>query len=208
MAVGTIGTIQSLANARGRARFSHATSGSDSFFQREPGTVDAETKELIHSILSEDPRLKDIKIKKAPKGVPGAYSITDDEIYMGVNNPNVLAHELGHAQNVRNTKLYGKLLSVVNAANRVNQRASLPAMLAIRALVKDKDTRNEAFNILSGASAALAAPGLAEEFGASISAFKHAPDKWEATKDLLPAFLSHALASSVPVATYQLGKHI
>ena len=95
-----------------------------------------------------------------------------------------------------------------NSLARLNNTAALPAMLAIRALIKDKDMRAEILNILTGVSAAVAAPGLAEELSASLDAVKHAPNKLQAIKTLLPAFIHHSLSAAVPVGVYQLGKHI
>jgi len=201
-----LNTIQSLDTSSGLADLIRRLKGVDSFYdegaQAAPGI-----RELIRSELAEDPRLKDIKLRVTP-GLHGAYAPSKDTVALGVVNPAVVGHELGHAKNLRQSKVYGKLLQATNAVAGLNRAAALPAMLAIRALVKDKDTRNEVFNILTGASAALAAPGLAEELSASVDAVKHAPDKLQAVKSLLPAFLHHTLSASMPIGVYQLGKHI
>jgi len=127
---------------------------------------------------------------------------------LGVVNPAVAAHELGHARNMRNSKIYGRVLQAAQGVTNVNNVAALPAMLAIRTLIGDQDTRREVLNILSGASAALAAPGLVEEMGASLEAVRNVPDKLQAVKTLIPAFLTHAMHAMKPVMVYQAGKLI
>jgi hypothetical protein len=177
-----------------------------SFYHEGAESIPA-VRELIESELAEDPRLKDIEVKFTP-GLHGGYFPSKDTVALGVINPAVVAHELGHAKNIRQSKVYGKILQAANNVARINNTAALPAMLAIRALVRDEDTRNEILNVLTGVSAAAAAPGLAEELSASIDAVKHAPNKLQAAKTLIPAFLHHALAAATPIGIYQLGKHI
>jgi hypothetical protein len=180
--------------------------GVDSFYHEGVEAIPA-IRELIKSELAEDERLKDIKVRITP-GLHGGYFPSKDTVALGVVNPAVVGHELGHAKNLRRSKVYGKILRAANNVARVNNTAALPAMLAIRALVQDKDTRNEVLNILTGISAMAAAPGLAEEVSASLDAIKHAPSKLQAIKTLIPALLHHTLAASVPIGVYQLGKHI
>lgn len=199
-------TAQDLSTRSGLTALGRSLGNVDSFYNEGPQAIPA-IRELMRRELAEDPRLKKIKIRATP-GLHGAYFPSKDTIALGVLNPAVVGHELGHAKNIRNSRVYSKILSVTNDVARLNNTAALPAMLAIRALIRDKDTRNEVLNILSGVSAAVAAPGLAEELGASLDAVKNAPDKIQAVKTLLPAFLQHTLASARPVGIYQLGKLI
>jgi hypothetical protein len=199
-------TLQSLSSSSGLSRLKRGLGGVDSFYNEGPDALRA-VQELVRRELESDPSLSDIKTKLTP-GLHGAYFPGKDTIALGVINPAVVGHELGHAKNIRKSKVYGKLLMAANNLSRLNSTAAIPAMLAIRTLVQNRDTRNEILNILSGVSAALAAPGLAEELGASMDAVKNAPNKLQALKTLLPAFLQHSLHAAMPVGVYQVGKHI
>lgn len=199
-------TLQQLATPEGASALARLVGGVDSFYQEGPESA-KDVVELLKSEITKDPRLADIKARIQP-GILGGYYPSSDTITLGVSNPAVAAHELGHAKNIRNSKIYGKILQAANSVARTNNVVALPAMLALRAFVGDEDTRNEIFNILSGASAAIIAPGLIEEMSASFDAVKNAPDKLKALKSLVPAFLHHAASASIPVGIYQLGRHL
>jgi hypothetical protein len=198
-------TLQSLSTAPALAALSARLRGVDSYYN-EPESA-GDLPEVIKRILANNPSLKDVKVQINPKML-GGYFPSTDTISLGVVNPAVIAHEAAHAENVRKAPLYRKILDVATAISRINNVAAIPAMLALRAFVGDPDTRREIFSILSGASAAVAAPGLVEEMSASMTGFKNSPDKVQALKTLIPAFLTHALTSSMPVGIYQFGKII
>lgn len=198
-------TIQSLTTRPGLGALSRGLSGVSSFYH-EPEQI-AAVAETIKRHLKDDPRLKDVKLR-VQRGIQGGYFPKRDLVTLGVVNPAVVGHELAHAKNIRKSRVYGKILMAAQGISNVNNVAAVPAMLAIRGLVGDKDLRNEILNILSGASAAVAAPGLVEEVSASVDAVKHAPNKLQAVKSLIPAFLTHAVSSLAPVGIYQIGKHI
>lgn len=199
-------TLQNLATTSGLSGLQKSLGNVESFYHEGAEALPA-IQRLIKEEIESDPRLADIKIRATP-GLHGGYFPGRDTIALGVINPAVVAHELGHAKNLRKSNIYRKILMTANRVAQINNTAALPAMLAIRALVTDKDTRNEVLNILTGVSAAVAAPGLAEELSASLDAIKHAPNKLQAIKTLLPAFIHHSLSAAVPVGVYQLGKHI
>jgi hypothetical protein len=196
-------TLQSLQSAPGLAALASRLGGVDSFFH-DPEHAQ-EIPATIARFLKQNPSLADVKIESNPD-IPGGYYPGKDTITLGVVNPAVVGHETAHAENVRKAPLYRKILSIANTVASINNIAAIPAMLAIRAFVGDPETRREILNILAGTSAAVAAPGLVEEFGASAAAVKNAPNKLQAIKTLIPAFLQHALTSSMPVGVYQLGK--
>jgi hypothetical protein len=198
--------LQQYASSAGARRIAERLSGVDSFYNAGPDAANS-IKELIKTEIEKNPELKGLHLLTRP-GRTGAYYPQHDLIELGVANPAVLAHELGHAKNLRKSKLYKKLLLAANNVARINNVAAVPAMLTLRALVSDRATRDEIFNVLSGASAAVAAPGLVEEMSASIQALKSTPNKLEAVKALLPAFLTHVAASAFPVGVYQLGRHL
>lgn len=199
-------TLQSLATTSGLSGLKRSLGGIESFYHEGAEALPA-IRQLIKEEIESDPRLADIKIRTTP-GLHGGYFPKKDTVALGVINPAVVAHELGHAKNLRRSKVYRSILMTANNLARLNNTAALPAMLAIRALIKDKDMRAEILNILTGISAAIAAPGLAEELSASLDAVKYAPNKLQAVKTLLPAFIHHSLSAAVPVGVYQLGKHI
>ncbi len=199
-------TLQSLATTSGLSGMKRSLGDVESFYHEGVDALPA-VRQLIQEEIASDPRLADIKIRTTP-GLHGGYFPGKDTIALGVINPAVAAHELGHAKNLRKSKIYSKILMTANNVAQLNNTVALPAMLAIRALISDKDTRDEVLNILTGISAAVAAPGLAEELSASLDAVKHAPDKLQAIKTLLPAFIHHSLSAALPVGVYQVGKHI
>jgi len=199
-------TLKWLATPEGAAALAHRVGGIQSFWNDGPEAADA-VRELIQKTIAENSELGDVKLRVRP-GPPGGYFPKSDTITLGVANPAVAAHELGHAKNIRNSRIYGKLLQAANHLASINNTVAIPAALGIRAFIGDEGVRNEILNVLSGTSAALAAPGLVEELSASIDAIKNAPDKLKTIKTLAPAFLTHLVNSSLPVGVYQLGRHI
>jgi len=203
--MGNVETIQSLTTRPGVAALIQHLQSAGGFFN-EP-QQSANIAPTVQRYLKTDPRLGRVHFRKNLNTV-GNYNPSSDTVSVGVNNPAVVGHELGHARNLRDAPTYSKLVQAVQNLANINTAIALPAMLAIRALVSNPDTQREIFNIASGASAMLAAPGLVEEVAASVDAVKHAPDKLQAIKTLAPAFLTHAVHSLAPTAIYQFGKHI
>lgn len=198
-------TIQSLTTRPGLGALSRRLGGVSGFYH-EPDQL-ANITSTVKSFLKDNPQLADVKLQVRP-GIQGGYFPKKDLVTMGVVNPAVVGHELSHAKSLRKARIYDKIIGVAQGVTNINNRAAVPAMLAIRALIGDQGTRNEILNILSGISAAVAAPGLVEEMSASFEAVKHVPDKLQAIKSLIPAFMTHAVHSLMPVGVYQLGKHI
>ncbi len=199
-------SLQQFASPAGARQIAQRLGGAESFYNSGPEAADS-VRDLIKTEIEKNPELASLRLLTQP-GRAGAYYPQQDTVSLGVVNPAVLAHELGHAKNLRKSKLYKRLLLAANNVARINNVAAVPAMLTLRALVSDRTVRDEIFNILSGVSAAAAAPGLVEELSASIQALKSSPDKLEAIKALLPAFLTHAAVSAFPVGVYQLGRHL
>lgn len=165
----------------------------------------AATQEVIREQLERHPELAEMLVRLAPS-IAGGYYPQSDVMQLGVANPDIAAHELGHALNIRKTQIYGKLLKLTGDLARINKTIALPVMLTIRALVDNPAARNELFNTLSSLSAMAAAPGLAEELSATLDATKNSKDKMRTLHTLIPAFLAHVASSAKPMAVYQMGK--
>jgi Zn-dependent membrane protease YugP len=186
-------------------RMKMALKDAKGFFQEGPEQLDA-VKSMIEAELENDPSLKDVKVVFTP-GHTGAYDPQTDTIYIGVINPAVFAHEIGHAKNLRNSAAYRGILGGSRLVNSLASGLSLPATLAIRTMVADRQKRNEIFNLLTTLTAMSAAPTLAEELSASMDAVRHSDSKLDAVKSLLPAYLSYLGTTAVPIGIYQyLGK--
>jgi len=196
-------TVQSLTTASGLAELASQLREAKGYYH-DPESL-GDVKETVSRILAAHPELSGMRLKLDPR-ISGGYLPGSDTIMLGVVNPSVIAHELAHAGNLRAAPLYSKILRVVNRAAELNNVAALPAMLALRVFVDNHARRSEIFNILSGASSVLAAPGLTEELGASIEAVKDAPNKAQALKTLIPAFLQHTVHALAPTGIYQVGK--
>ena len=146
------------------------------------------------------------QVRIMPNIANAYYDYENNEILLGLVNPDALAHELGHAENLKQKGLYTKILRVAQGVAKINNIAAVPVMLGLRTMVKDEDTRNDILSALSAVSSAVAAPLLLEEASASYQALHNAPDKLQALKTLAPAFLAHAGMSLAPVGIYQAGK--
>lgn len=170
-----------------------------------PAPSNAELQRLLLRVLAENPELADVNIQARP-GIAGGYFPETDTIRLGVNDPDVTAHELAHAKNLRKTQVYGKLLKLTGDITKINKSIALPAMLTIRALVANPKARNELLNTLSGLSAMAAGPGLSEELSATLDAARMSEDRARTLQLLIPAFLQHVQSATVPMATYQMGK--
>jgi hypothetical protein len=171
-----------------------------------PSTPNGELQRLLLRILAENPELADVKLQARP-GIAGGYFPETDTVQLGGDDPDIAAHEFGHAKNLRKTQIYGKLLKLTGNITKINKNIALPAMLTIRALVANPQARNELLNTLSSLSSMAAAPGLAEELSATLEAARMSENKARTLRLLIPAFLQHVQSSTVPTATYQMGKY-
>ena len=158
-----INTLQSLTTQPGLAALAQRLGRVEGYYH-EPERLGA-VAPTVSRDLATDPSLGSIRLVARP-GAPGVYYPNSDTMQLGVINPAVVSHEMAHAQNLRNAPLYSKILRVANTVANINNKAAVPAMLALRLFVGNENTRNEILNILSGVSAAVAAPGLMEELGA------------------------------------------
>jgi hypothetical protein len=162
-------------------------------------------KQLIANYLATNPELAKVKVVLAPGATTGAFSPASNTVIMGVNNPAVLAHELGHATSVKPGTLYNKILQASRRANYINKWISAPLAIGAKVFMSP-DTARQVLNYASLASAMLAAPTLSEELGASIEAMKKSPEKLKSLKTLVPAYATHVFEQTTPFTVYQIGR--
>jgi hypothetical protein len=197
-------TLQDLTTPAGINHLVDVTGGTQSFYnqpQRAYGVMD-----VANSAIQANPNLKHLKVRVMPNLPNAYYNYDKHEIIMGLVNPDALAHELGHANNLKQEGLYNKVLRVANGVARVNNLAAVPTMLALRFLIQDPDRRDDILKTLAAVSAAAAAPGLLEEASASVGGIRHSPNKLKAMGTMLPGFMAHMATSMAPALIYQAGR--
>jgi hypothetical protein len=183
----------------------NATGGTRSFYNQPEKAFGL--AEVAHSAITRNPQLAQVRIKLMPNLPNAFYNYDKGEILLGITNPAVLAHEIEHADNIRQQSLYGKMLRVAEGITRLNNVAALPTMLALRAFLNDPERRDDILKTLAGLSAAVAAPGLAEEASATTRALAHHPGRrLEMLKTLGPAYMAHLARSMAPSLIYQAGR--
>ena len=160
---------------------------------------------VVQSAIEQHPNLAHVKVRIMPHLPNCFYNYEKGELILGLVNPDALAHELGHANRIKQDGLYRRILSAANGVARLNNVVAVPTVLALRTFIQDPARRDDILNALAAISTAVAAPGLMEEAGASVSAFRNSPDRLQALKTLGPAFLAHFASSMLPATVYEMG---
>ena len=169
---------------------------------------------IAQRYAEENPNLENVPVTLVKGQVPAIsyWNLQNPElkgIMLGsAQSPNVLAHELGHIQNIENAPYYRKFVDVARGLANIANSAGIPAAIALRLLMKDKQRRDEILNLLSGVTAAVNAPVITDELSATLNAIQKSPNKLQAAKELTPGLLSYMLASAVPITGYQLARMI
>jgi hypothetical protein len=197
-------TLQDLTRPEGIKHLLQVTGGTQSFYNH-PSRA-AGVQQVATRAIESNPNMAHLKVRVMPNLPNAYYNYDKGEVILGLVNPDALAHELGHANNLRQEGLYTKVLRAANGVARLNNMLAVPAMLALRVFIQDKDRRDDILKTLAAVSAAAAAPGLLEEASASASALKHSPNKLRAMGTLGPAFLAHAASNIAPSLIYQAGR--
>lgn len=161
---------------------------------------------VVQDAIQRHPNIAQTKIRILPNLPNAFYNFDRGEILLGLVEPVGLAHELEHADSVRQEGLYRNVLRAAQGISRINNVVALPTVLALRVFLHDRDRRDDILKTLSAVSAAAAAPVLLEEGQASLRALQHYPNKREALRTLGPAFLAHLGANVSPIITYQMGR--
>jgi hypothetical protein len=195
--------LADLATPAGIAELVKVTGATQSFFN-QPERAEG-INAVVQAALADNPNLAHVKVRIMPHLPNCFYNYERGELILGLVNPDALAHELGHANRIKQDGLYRKILSAANGVARLNNVVAIPTMLALRTFIQDPERRNDILNSLAAVSTAVAAPGLMEEAGASVNAIRHSPDRVQSLKTLGPAFLAHFASSMVPAAVYEAG---
>jgi hypothetical protein len=196
--------LSDLMTEAGLAELVRVTGGTQSFYNH-PERAAAIT-EVVRNAIAENPNLAHLKIRLMPNLPNAFYNYDRGEIILGVVNPDALAHELGHANNLRQEGLYRRILNAANGVARINNIVALPAMLALRMFIQNPERRDDILKSLAAVSTAVAAPGLLEELNASSQAVWSSPDKLRSAGTLAPAFLAHMATSMAPTMIYEAGR--
>jgi hypothetical protein len=165
-----------------------------------------ELQAVAASAIARNPEIANTPLKVVPNFPNAQYDPKTGTILLGICNPAALAHEIEHLHNLSPKGMYQKLIGVTQGLTRINNVAAIPAVLALRAFIKDPVHRNDILNTLAGVSSAIAAPGITEEMSASVSALKNNPNRLAAMKTLMPALMAHVAQSMAPSLIYQLGR--
>ena len=197
-------TLGDLATPAGINYLVDVTGGTQSFYN-QPDRAQG-VMEVAQSAIQHNPNFKHLKVRVMPNLPNAYYNYDKHEIIMGLVNPDALAHELGHANNLKQEGLYSKVLRVANNVARINNVVAVPTMLALRFMIQDPDKRDDILKTLAAISAAAAAPGLLEEASASVGGIRHSPNKLKAMGTMVPGFMAHMATSMAPSLIYQAGR--
>lgn len=197
--------LKDLTQQEGLQQVVAATGGTRSFYNQPQNARGL--AEVAHTAIQRNPSMADVRIRLIPNLPNAFYNYDKGEILLGITNPSVLAHEIEHADNIRQESLYSNMLRVAEGISRLNNLAALPTMLALRTFINDPERRDDVLKTLAGLSAAVAAPGLAEEASATTRAIAHHPGRrLEMLKTLGPAYMMHLARSMAPSLVYQAGR--
>lgn len=197
-------TLKELATEAGVKQLITATGGTGSFYSDPKRALGVML--VAQRAVQNYPTLQHLKIRIKPNMKNAFYNYEKSEIVLGLVEPIGLAHEIEHANNVKQDSLYSKVLKAAQGISRLSNAAALPTVLALQTFIQDPARRDDILKTLSAVSAAAAAPGLAEEAHASASTMVNNPNRLEAMKTLGPAFLKHLVYSMSPVVTYKMGR--
>lgn len=198
-------TLADLTQPEGLREVVNATGGTRSFYNQPEKAYGL--AEVAHNAITRNPQLAQVRVRLVPNLPNAFYNYDKGEILLGVTNPAILAHEIEHADNIRQRSLYSQMLRVAEGISRLNNVIALPTMLALRTFLNDPERRDDVLKTLAGLSAAVAAPGLAEEASATTRAITHQPGKrLEMLKTLGPAYMAHLARSMAPAFIYQAGR--
>ena len=202
-ALATTIKLQDLTHSGGTDQLVRITGGTKSYYNTPDRVL--EVQRVAREAIARNPNIAHTTVRIVPNLPNAFYNYDHNEFILGVTNPDVLAHELAHSDNLRQAKLYQKVLSAASGIARLNNYAAIPAVLALRTFIRDPDRRKDILKTLSAVSAAVAAPVISEEMSATMQAVMRSPDKAQALKTLGPALGSYFMTYMMPAAAYDVG---
>lgn len=190
--------LSDLATAAGAARLQRALGSSD---------IEA-AKALIYArkYLKDKPALANLRLGVAPTSF---FDHNASRIGLNTSNPEVLAHELGHAADLGlDPSIYKNVITPRSKdLNNIMDRGALLGSAALSAIV-DSDTASKYLNVATALAAASAAPTLYNEAVASHIAASKSGNYMKTLSKLSPGLVSHTLDVLSPVAKLQAIKYI
>jgi hypothetical protein len=189
-------TLGDLTKAKGLVRFAKALNASPEDVVR--------VNSIAKKYTRETPGLADLKIGKSTSG--DFYDIKNHRVALSTADPDILSHELGHANRLHDSgKFYSGLLKGTKIVNKFLGAGSIPigGALTYSSAIPDKH-RTSILKGLAAASVISAIPNLAEEAMASANAIRNSTEKLKTLGKLLPGFGSHALHDLGGAGTYLL----
>ena len=154
--------------------------------------------------IEEDPRLGDISIGKSSGG--DFYDIDKNRIALSSPDPDIFAHEMGHAERLHDSSgFYKGVLKGSKAVSSMLSLGSIPIGGAVTYSegISNK-TKKNLLRGLAGASALAALPNLVEEVGATTKALSKSTESLRTLKRLAPGLASHSFHGLSGPATYYL----
>jgi len=189
-------TLGDLTKAKGLVRFAKAMNASPEDMVR----VNSIAKKYIH----ENPKLKTLNIGKSTSG--DFYDIKNNRVALSSSSPDILSHELGHANRLsESSSAYKTLLKGSRTLNTILGAAAIPigGAVSYSPAISDKN-RAGILKGLAVASAVTALPNLTEEALASANAIRNSTEKIKTITKLLPGMATHALHDLGGAGTYVL----
>lgn len=157
------------------------------------------------ALISQHPDLQGVSIQANPQ-ILGGYAPEADRIGLGVDDPVVAAHELAHAARMRKSTMYQKLLLLTDRLSKINRQLAEPLASLAQQVSSSRQRQNDYLNLMSGVSAMLSAPRIAEELGASTDALHWLNEDPVAAQRMQAALGAYVRQALDPIAVYQLAR--
>ena len=193
-------TIGALTTASGLTRAAKALNASPEDMVR----IYSYSKKFIE----DEPSLASMEIGKSSGG--SFYDIDNKRIALGTSDPDVFAHEVGHAQRLHDASgAYKTLLKGSKALTRMLGMAALPGAASLTySPAVDDSNKKTILRGLAAASALAALPNLAEEVAATANALSNSTSKLKTLKNLAPGLASHSFHDLSGAGTFSLFSHL
>ena len=186
-----------------------ATAAGATRLQKALGSTDEEAaRSLVYArkYLKDHPELYNLRIGLAPTSF---FDHNSDRIGIATSNPDILAHELGHAADLGLDQ--GIYKNVITPRSKdLNSLIDNSALIGATAMtaVTDSQVASKYLNYATALAAASAAPTLYNEAVATHIAASKSGNYLKTLSKLSPGLMSHTLNVLSPVAKLQAIKYI